>query len=132
VTLTGLLGDGTPLSIDLNSVSVSGEDYLGPNALLTVTLILPGDYNDDGVVNAADYVVWRNNLGVDTALTNDITPWEVGPGDYDLWKANFGNTAGNGAGAPADGVHAAVPEPTTLVLWTLSATGLFIRRRRVA
>ncbi len=25
--------------------------------------VLPGDYNDDGVVGAADYSVWRNNLG---------------------------------------------------------------------
>ena len=31
----------------------------------------PGDYNDDGTVNAADYVVWRKNEGTMNVLPND-------------------------------------------------------------
>ena len=57
---------------------------------------LPGDYNQDHVVNAADYTVWRNNLGSGTALPNDDTAG-VGPDDYTRWKTHFGETSGSGS-----------------------------------
>jgi hypothetical protein len=63
---------------------------------------LAGDYNGNGVVDAADYVVWRKGLG--TTYTQN---------DYDVWRAHFGQTAGSGAGV---GANASVPEPTTLAL----------------
>jgi WD40 repeat protein len=70
---------------------------------------IPGDFNNDGTVDAADYVVWRNGLG--TTYT---------PADYDAWRANFGRSAG---GAAAVAEHAAsnanvaqIPEPTAAVL----------------
>jgi hypothetical protein len=56
---------------------------------------LDGDYNGDGSVDAADYVVWRKNPG----MFGDQQ-------GYDNWVANFGATAGGGAGAVG-----AVPEP---------------------
>jgi hypothetical protein len=72
--------------------------------------VLPGDYNDDGVVDAADYVVWRKGLGTTYTLT-----------DYDAWRANFGQTAGSGAagyslGASAEPLPAAIPEPPSLAV----------------
>jgi hypothetical protein len=67
-----------------------------------------GDYNDDGLVDAADYTVWRDTLAAgSTDLPNDDTPGEVDETDYAVWKANFGMTAGSGAAS-----NAAVPEPT--------------------
>jgi hypothetical protein len=110
VTLTGLLADGSPLSVELNSVFASGKDHVSLGALLTVTLVLPGDYNDDGTVNAADYVVWRNNVGTEAALPNDITPWSVTDADHNVWRKNFGTSRANGATAAAT-----VPEPSTLL-----------------
>jgi hypothetical protein len=71
---------------------------------------LYGDYNDDGIVDAADYTVWRDNLG--GVIPNDPTGGVATEADYDYWKAHFGETA-PGAGALAG---AAVPEPSTLVL----------------
>jgi T5SS/PEP-CTERM-associated repeat protein len=68
---------------------------------------LPGDYNNNGSVDAADYVLWRNG----GPLENDPTPG-VQPADYDFWRARFGNTAGAGSLA---GV--AVPEPTSLAIF---------------
>jgi hypothetical protein len=50
----------------------------------------PGDYNDNGKIDTADYVVWRNAGATDT-LPNDSTPGVVDVADYNLWKANFGN-----------------------------------------
>jgi T5SS/PEP-CTERM-associated repeat protein len=86
---------------------------------------IPGDYNEDGAVNAADYTVWRNNLGSVTVLANDDTPG-VGPDDYTRWKNNFGQTAGSGSGANA---NVPVPEPTTLALVILGAIASITARR---
>ena len=52
-----------------------------------------GDYNGNGVVDAADYTIWRDHLGQSVTLPNDSTPGTVTAADYDVWKANFGLTA---------------------------------------
>jgi endoglucanase len=90
---------------------------------------LPGDYNADGVVDAADYTVWRDHLGERIGLHNDPTPGTVGPEDYDVWKAHFGQVSAAGSGTLA--TAAAVPEPATVVLW-LAAAALAVIRRRVS
>jgi T5SS/PEP-CTERM-associated repeat protein len=72
---------------------------------------VPGDYNDDGIVDAADYTVWRDHLGQSVTLPNDTTPGTVTQADYDFWKSHYGNHAGSGAGATA-----AVPEPASALL----------------
>ena len=82
---------------------------------------VPGDYNDNGIVDAADYVLWRNG----GTLQNDATPG-VQPGDYDVWRSHFGQIAGSGAGA---NVNAAVPEPATLVLLLMATAGTIPRLR---
>lgn len=69
-----------------------------------------GDYNDNGVVDAADYTVWRDALGTGATLPNDATPGIVDATDYTLWKLNFGMSAGAGSAA------AAVPEPAAWLL----------------
>ena len=88
-----------------------------------------GDYNEDGVVNAADYTYWRNHLG-ETSLPNEggISLGTVDGADYDFWKSRYGETSGSGAGAGG-----AVPEPGTAFLTTLGMlVGWLsgIRRRR--
>ena len=52
-------------------------------------ILPPGDYNQNGIVDAADYTVWRDNLGSGTSLPNDGTPG-VGHDDYVRWKIHFG------------------------------------------
>ncbi|MGD9632284.1 MAG: PEP-CTERM sorting domain-containing protein [Pirellulales bacterium] len=86
---------------------------------------LPGDYNSDGGVDAADYSVWRDHLGSTTALPNDDTPG-VGDDDYTRWRNHFGEVLLAGSGALAG----ATPEPSTAALF-LSAVlaGAMIRRR---
>jgi hypothetical protein len=46
-----------------------------------------GDYNDDGEVDAADYVVWRKNPA-----------GFGGPAGYSAWRTNFGSSAGGAGG----------------------------------
>ncbi|TWT35311.1 hypothetical protein KOR34_02010 [Posidoniimonas corsicana] len=65
-----------------------------------------GDYNYDGVADAADYTVWRDTLGSTTDLraNGDNTGASAGKidrADYLLWRANYGNTTVPTTPAPA-------------------------------
>lgn len=92
------------------------------NPLSPASSIKPGDFNDDGFVDAADYTVWRDNLGAPAGtLTNDDSGLVSGDSQYDTWKASFGNEGSIGAGA--------VPEPAAWALLLLSAIGLGLKRR---
>jgi hypothetical protein len=87
-----------------------------------------GDFNNDGVVDAADYTIWRDTLGqtgegldadFDNSNSIDATDYELG------WKANFGRnrfTVGPGSGGGA-----AIPEPASIVLigmgWAVLCSG---------
>jgi hypothetical protein len=64
---------------------------------------LPGDYSFDGIVDAADYTVWRDTLGSTTDLRADGTAsGVVDVKDFFVWKENFGATLGGGAEARSD------------------------------
>jgi hypothetical protein len=67
---------------------------------------LPGDYSFNNVVDAADYIVWRDLLGSTVDLradgsgpTSGMPDGVVDHYDYDLWRANFGNMLSAGGGA---------------------------------
>ena len=89
---------------------------------------LPGDYNQNGVVDAADYVVWRDNEGTTNMLPNDSIGGEIGAAHYNQWRAYFGQSAASGAalGRPSREV---VPEPRCLFLVCLGVGGLLAIRR---
>ncbi|TWT35630.1 hypothetical protein KOR34_05240 [Posidoniimonas corsicana] len=55
-------------------------------SLEVADVVFEGDYNDDGVVDAADYTVWRDQFGADRPrLPNEqATPGEVTMEDYDV------------------------------------------------
>lgn len=96
-----------------------------PGDVEYVTISVDGDYNSDGIVNAADYTLWRDSLGssgsgLPADGNNDGT---VNQQDYQYWKARFGNTA-NGGGSVS------VPEPSSLLVFLLAASiyTLFPRR----
>jgi len=73
---------------------------------------LPGDFNLDNAVDAADYIAWRKGLGPAYSY-----------GDYVDWQRNFGKTGG-GAG----GWETVVPEPSTAALWMLGLLAAAGRR----
>jgi hypothetical protein len=92
-----------------------------------VSVPLPGDYNHNGIVDAADYTVWRDTLGrTGAGLAADGNGNnQIDAGDYTFWKMHFGQSApGSGAGASA---NAAVPEPATIVLARIAAALLCVR-----
>ncbi len=91
--------------------------YSPTTVQLLVISKLPGDYNNNGTVDAADYAVWRNNLGQSVMLPNDSTPGTVMQADYDVWRAHFGEAVGAGTTLrAAQSMSVAVPEP---ISWTL-------------
>jgi hypothetical protein len=93
--------------------------------------VILGDFNHDGAVDAADYVVWRKNPG--GIYTQN---------DYVDWRANFGATFGvgsgaagyphrdSGPGASAIPLSTAVPEPATVCLVVAAAPLLGYRTNR--
>jgi len=76
---------------------------------------LTGDYNGDGKVDAADYVMWRKNPG----------NFGGDPAGYTAWRNSFG-LPGSGAGLGG----AAVPEPSTLAILALGLVASAGFRRR--
>ncbi|HEY4232818.1 MAG TPA: dockerin type I repeat-containing protein [Lacipirellulaceae bacterium] len=85
---------------------------------------LTGDYNNDGVVDAADYAVWRDTLGstADRRADGDNNG-TVNSADYAMWMENFGAMSGaGGSGAASNSL--AVPEPTSIAVLLLGAAAL--------
>ena len=71
-----------------------------------------GDYNGNGKVDAADYVLWRKG----GPLQNEgDTPGTVNQADYTYWRSRYGATSGSGASLGSS----EVPEPSTLVYSTV-------------
>ncbi len=68
--------------------------------------LLDGDYNFDGVVDAADFTVWQDTVGsvVDLRADGSLNG-SVGPEDFVIWESNFGATSDQG------GLFFTVPEP---------------------
>jgi hypothetical protein len=71
----------------------------------------PGDYNSDGVVDAADYTTWRDGLGAHYEAA-----------DYGLWRRNYGGASTSQAGLN-------VPEPLTLSLAAIAFVDMWFASR---
>ncbi|MCI0333412.1 MAG: hypothetical protein L0228_09335 [Planctomycetes bacterium] len=86
------------------------------------------DYNNNGVVDTADYVIWRKGMPAADGNGNGM----IDAGDYDLWVQHFGESTapGAGGGSFAGGNSGAVSEPASgLTLVSALFCGLFPRRR---
>lgn len=112
---------------------IAGQEDAMTGVVLYTSIGVPGDYNEDGVVDAADYTVWRDHLNQSVTLPNDETPGLVTESDYAVWRAHFGETSAAGSGAAAGATIPAVPEPACWLLLSATAAGCpFVLRRRSA
>jgi hypothetical protein len=113
VTITAIWQNGG----QQNFVTSKG---ISADALLTVTLVgAPGDYNYDGVVNTADYTVWRDAFD----LGESYADYHQADGDFNgvvddrdrgVWAAHYGSSS-----LPAN--VSTVPEPGAAGLLALAA-----------
>ena len=96
------------LQAGTNTIRATAIGSSGPNvdnlllSLPSANVGMPGDYNNDGMVDAADYIVWRRDNGT--------------PDGYETWRTNFGNTAASGVAADDLLSPRQVPEPSSLML----------------
>src|SRR6185312_1366022 len=103
VSITGRFAVGT----DPSPIGNGDGLKLTLDGQLLPLVQVSGDYNGNGVVDAADYVLWRNG----GPLQNDPTAG-VQAADYDFWRSRFGATAG--ASALVGTAPRAIPEPSSL------------------
>ena len=82
--------------------------------VIQAQVAIPGDFNHNSVVDAADYVVWRNTAGPAS--------------DYNIWRANFGRSSGTGSGVTFDSAASSVPEPTPLAMIVMATIACFPKR----
>ncbi|TWT38202.1 Lysozyme M1 precursor [Posidoniimonas corsicana] len=124
--------DGASMPAGVYGGVGSGAQFETPllagSGMLEVTAVqLVGDYNADGVVDAADYAVWRDNLGSEFILPNrdPASTGAVSQQDYVAWRNNFGATS-------ASASSSAAPEPAALTGLAVMAAGITIARRRAS
>lgn len=105
------------------------NEFFSGSGVITVGFSgIPGDFNNDYVVDSHDYDVWRSNVGQPAgALANDSSGADIGTLQYVAWRANFGAGPGSGSGL---GKSQAVPEPASMILGLLSTAGIALARGR--
>jgi hypothetical protein len=107
--------------------------YNASDLILEVLSVgLPGDFNEDGKVDAADYVVWRKNDSANNPLPND-NGLTTQAARFNLWRGNFGAMAGGGSGSASAARQVGVPEPAAAPLIVAAAiAAMVVSKRRPA
>jgi hypothetical protein len=108
-------GEIIPLTGFDGTVTITYHGGTGNDVMLTLAALL-GDYNRDGTVDVADYVVWRKtNMN--------------GQQGYADWRANFGKSAPSfGLAVPGETPSSPTPEPAAWISGLLGAMGLLLQR----
>ena len=127
-----VMASGAPSSTAIVPATLSASDVHALTALVTgadgvtirttnivtvLTAPLPGDFNNDGTVDAADLAQCQGDFGLngDSDADND---GDSDGADFLAWQRQLGLIA------PAVSANAAVPEPPAMVLILLAATGI--------
>jgi hypothetical protein len=114
--LEGTLADGSPLRMYIVNYTYDSAEWQHVGTLaITFTATMPGDFDGNLVVDAADYTVWRENLG-----------GKYDADDYQNWRSNFGWRASSLQVSPP------VPEPSAAAVLAMVGCAVFTQRRRSA
>jgi hypothetical protein len=83
------------------------------------------DFNNDGVVDGADFLTWQRGFGVGNDLSTGDANGDsvVDAADLDIWKNQFGSSASTAAVAQ-------IPEPAAAALVAIGGVGMLAARRR--
>ena len=128
VTPTGAFAVSSPYRWNLSNLYTTGQVTLA-----SVPGLLTGDYNDNGIVDAADYVVWRNNFNMQSGAMSSRgdgdSDGDVDGADYLVWQRNFGQTIVSSA--PSSSFDATVPEPTAVATIFMGMLAMLCGRRAI-
>ena len=103
-TLSNNNNSSTPQAVLAEVIDHPGGDVGSPGSVPGIVVVpLEGDYNSNGIVDAADYVWWRKNDGTPTG--------------YNTWRTNFGRTEPAASGLEV----ASVPEPMSGVMGAIAS-----------
>ena len=123
---------GAGLAWDMSDLGITGE-------LQVIAVGLSGDYNNDEIVDAADYTVWRDSFGQmgDDLPADGDNDDEVTVLDYDIWKAHYGSMmseggAGGNAAASSAEHQCAVPEPTAIQIYLMTLLLMWVYGRSIS
>jgi hypothetical protein len=115
--------------VHLNSLFPNGIveiPYQGGTLALPGVTPHPGDFDDDGDVDGADFVIWQTNFPAASGktITEGDADWDgdVDGADFVIWQTNFPYTPGPGASP--------VPEPGAFWLGATMFAGLLFARFR--
>jgi hypothetical protein len=103
-------------------------DWSSYSAASTLKVMLPGDYNNNGIVDEGDYAVWRASQGTTRVLPNDPLGGTIGAAQFTQWRSHFGMSAAGGSDVGGSGLSGGtVPEPS-LAAYVAGLLLLFVRR----
>ena len=111
----------------LESAADHPSEFFTGTGLLYVTTggSVPGDTNDDGIVDAADYIAVKTHIGTATGATLEIgdvdKDGDVDWDDLQFLQEHFGEGTLNAN---------EIPEPTTLLIMVAAGLPAFLKRRR--
>jgi len=105
--------EATMLEGGLPVVAGTYAPRLSLQAVLEDVALVPGDYNGDGMVDLADFAVWRDALGSEAGtLVNDTDGGVIGVAQFETWRVNFAADLAEGN----VNISTSVPEPTAVTL----------------
>ncbi|MCA9188625.1 MAG: hypothetical protein R3E01_12365 [Pirellulaceae bacterium] len=128
--LDGLLATNDSLFVaDISPAGAIGASNRNSGVIYQLQAIGPTaadpDFNGDGFVDGADFLIWQSNFGTTTGasvMSGDAdSDGDVDDDDFDYWRTalNAGNVVGN---------NHSVPEPNVLLV-ALPPLGIWLRRR---
>lgn len=127
VSQTALMTDSITLGTrkKLTALDLAFLRDIGWETIDPVAAGSDGDYNGNGIVDAADYTVWLDSLGGSVAAGSGADGNSNGiidQADYQFWKNRFGDVTGTATGT-------LVPESSTIVLMFLGLAAFSARPR---
>jgi endonuclease/exonuclease/phosphatase family metal-dependent hydrolase len=118
--------DTSTLGMKSGTITVSSESQAVQNAVINIPInyqVVPlrGDYNLNGLVDAADYALWRDTLGQNVPFFTGADgngDGNIDDSDYSSWRIQFGKSANSGS-ATAPSPSRIAPESSTALLLIL-------------
>lgn len=126
---TLLLAHSDPFnSVSLDNAAGFSNGSIFDNVIVTaISDSLAGDYNQDSVVDAADYTLWRDSFGASVSIGTGADgngDGIIDSGDYAVWLNHYGESI-----PKSTSFSQSVPEPTGLLLMISLSSLLTLRLR---